>query len=193
MTKKKAIIYAVIFVVLVTITAIWKSFYFKDLTKDFPNVCKMVIAPSCQYYLMNISEQKKYEEAVKIQKVRIIENEKILKFYRKKMFNKCILSMTPKEADETVMKCSGLPDTASNAEKKKIDYFILKASDFTIQDIITDSLAIAEIQLQEFKDPKSAMKTLKHAKKVLKQNPYFSAYDEANKVLDQQMSQIKKK
>lgn len=193
MTKKKAIIYAVIFVVLVAITAIWKSFYFKDLTKDFPNVCKMVIAPSCQYYLMNISEQKKYEEAVKIQKVRIIENEKILKFYRKKMFNKCILSMTPKEADETVMKCAGIPDTATNAEKKKFDYFILKASDFTIQDIITDSLAIAEIQLQEFKDPKSAMKTLKHAKKVLKQNPYFSAYDEANKVLDQQMSQIKEK
>lgn len=193
MTKKKAIIYAVIFIVLVTITAIWKSFYFKDLTKDFPNVCKMVIAPSCQYYLMNISEQKKYEEAVKIQKVRIIENEKILKFYRKKMFNKCILSMTPKEADETVMKCAGIPDTATNAEKKKFDYFILKASDFTIQDIMTDSLAIAEIQLQEFKDPKSAMKTLKHAKKVLKQNPYFSAYDEANKVLDQQMSQIKEK
>lgn len=193
MTKKKAIIYAVIFVVLVAITAIWKSFYFKDLTKDFPNVCKMVIAPSCQYYLMNISEQKKYEEAVKIQKVRIIENEKILKFYRKKMFNKCILSMTPKEADETVMKCAGIPDTATNAEKKKFDYFILKASDFTIQDIITDSLAIAEIQLQEFKDPKSAMQTLKHAKKVLKQNPYFSAYDEANKVLDQQMSQIKEK
>ena len=193
MTKKKAIIYAAIFVILVAVTAVWKSFYFKDLTKDFPDVCKMVIAPSCQHYVMNISEQKKYEEAVKIQKVRVIENEKILKFYRNKMFNKCILSMTPKEADETVMKCAGLPDTASNAEKKKIDYFILKASDFTIQDIITDSLAIAEIQLQEFKDPKSAMQTLKHAKKVLKQNPYFSAYDEANKVLDQQMSQIKEK
>ena len=101
--------------------------------------------------------------------------------------------MTPKEADETVMKCAGIPDTATNAEKKKFDYFILKASDFTIQDIMTDSLAIAEIQLQEFKDPKSAMQTLKHAKKVLKQNPYFSAYDEANKVLDQQMSQIKEK
>lgn len=193
MTKKKAIIYAAIFVILVAVTAVWKSFYFKDLTKDFPDVCKMVIAPSCQHYVMNISEQKKYEEAVKIQKVRVIENEKILKFYRNKMFNKCILSMTPKEADETVMKCVGIPDTATNAEKKKFDYFILKASDFTIQDIMTDSLAIAEIQLQEFKDPKSAMKTLKHAKKVLKQNPYFSAYDEANKVLDQQMSQIKEK
>ena len=191
MTKKKALIYSIIFVILVSITAIWKSFYFKDLTKDFPDVCKMVIAPSCQYYIMNISEQKKYEEAVKIQKVRVIENEKILKFYRSKIFNKCLLSMTPKEADESILKCAGLPDTAANADRKKTDYFIIKAADFTIQDIVTDSLAIAEIQLNEFKDPDAAVKTLKNAQKVLNKNPYFSASQEAQKVVQTQLSQIK--
>ena len=47
------------------------------------------------------------------------------------------------------------------------DYFLLKTAEFTVRDIFIDSLAVSQIQYSEFKDKKSAVKTLKHMKKYL--------------------------
>lgn len=183
MTKKKAIIYSVIFIVLVCTTCIWKHFYLKNPTENFPDDCKLVVAPSCQIYLNKISEEKKYEEAVKIQKVRISENEKILSVYKFKMKNKSLLFKTSEEAEKELISCINKPDC-------KRDYYLLRACDITLRDIVLDSLVVAEIELKEFKDKKAALKTLKHAEKLVKKNKQFFAKDSATNALDIQIAQI---
>lgn len=193
MTKKKALVYFIIFILSVTLTTIWKKIYLKDLTANFPGVCKTVIAPSCQYYLTSISAEGKFKEAVEIQKVRIIENQNILNFYRKKLTNKCLLNKCSAEAEKIVHEIAKSEEKSPFMEKSKLDVFIFSAANFTIQDIVTDSVSIAEIQLKEFKDPESAIETLENAKKVLEKNPYYSAQKEALKLIEQQLKQIERK
>ena len=80
MTKKKAFIYLAIFVVLVGLTLIWKHFYLQDPSQKLAAPCKMVVSPACQAYIMAISLKGKSDEALEIQKIRIKENESVLKF-----------------------------------------------------------------------------------------------------------------
>lgn len=183
MTKKKALIYFLIFIVLVLLQRVWNHFYLLDPAAQFPKECKMVIESSCQDYINKITKEGKYEETVKIQKVRIKENEKILNFYKSKIFNKLLFFKNSKEAEKTLAACIDKPVC-------KRDYYLLKASDFTIRDIVIDSMAVAEIQLKELKDEEEAVKTLKHAKKILKQNNYFFAKDTLINTLDIQIAQI---
>lgn|SRR5574344_536977 len=184
MTKKKAIIYLIIFIVLVTSVQVLKRTFLYDDTKNFPKDCKIVIAPSCQVYINKITAQKKYAEAVKIQQVRIKENQKILAFYKFKIKDKCLFDMTAAEVQKSEQACIG-------SKKVKEDYLFLKTAEFTIQDILVDSLAVSQIQYNELKDKKSAVKTIKDAKKVLKNNKYFPARDVAFSLLDYQLSKLK--
>lgn len=183
MTKKKAFIYLLIFIVLVGCQRVWKHYYLMDPAKDFPEECKMTIEPSCQLYLNKISKEGKYEEAVKIQKVRINENEKILNFYKSRVFNKFLFYKTAKEVDEELKTCIDRPNC-------KKDYYLLKASDFTIRDIVIDSLAVSEIELKELKDKNAAIKTLKKARKIVRKNKFFFAKDSAINALDIQIAQL---
>lgn len=184
MTKKKALVYFVVFVVLVICAQVYKTVFLADPAAKLHPACKMVIAPSCQAYINEISAQKKYDEAVKIQKIRIKENEKILKFYKRKIVDKCLFEMTSKEAASALMACIG-------THKGKRDYFLLKTADFTIRDILIDSLAVSQIQYSELKDKKAAIATLKHARKIIKQNKYFTGREEAFKLIDKEMSELK--
>lgn len=188
MTKKKGLIYFIIFILMVSVTYVWQKYYLASPTEKFPDVCKMVIAPSCQYYVTNLSEKGKYAEAVKIQKVRISENEKILNFFKHKINNKCLLGMSPKEADDTLKACHGIP---AKEEKAKMDYFILSTADFTIQDIVTDSISVSRIERKEFKQPEEALKTLKKAKRIVEKNEFFSLRKEALKLLDAEIKQTR--
>lgn len=184
MTKKKALIYLVIFIVLVGLTLIWKHFYLQDPTKKLAAPCQMVVSPACQAYIMDISLKGKYDEALEIQKIRIKENESVLKFYKRKITDKCLFQMTAKEAEDSLYACIG-------TQKGKRDYYLLRTAEFTVRDIIIDSLAVSQIQYSEFKDKKAAIKTLKHAKKILKQNKYVSNRDLMFDVINKELSELK--
>lgn len=185
MTKKKAIIYTIIFIVLVTSAQVWKTTFLKDPALYFNDMCKNVLAPSCQVYINQITQEKKYEETVTIQKERIRRNTQVLSFYRHKITDKCLLSMTAKEADEALSACAG------KLTGKK-DFFLLKTSQRTIQDIVLDSLIVAQIQFQELNDTKAAIKTLQNAKKVLKQNKYMPERDAGIDYIDKRIEELSK-
>ena len=92
--------------------------------------------------------------------------------------------MNTKEAENSL-----IPRIDTQDGKK--DYYLLKTAEFTVKDILTDSFAVSQIQYSEFKDKKAAMKTLKQAEKVLKQNTYISNRDELFKLIEKEMSEIK--
>lgn len=183
MTKIKAIVYFVIFVVLVSLTQIWKVNYLEDPASKLPDACKMVISPACQAYINKITAEKKYEETVNIQKIRIKENEQLLSFFKRKVKDKTLFKMTSKEADDKLKACINTPVC-------KQDYFLLKTADFTIRDILVDSLAVSQIHYSELKDKKSALKTLKHVEKIILKNKYFERYDDAVKIINKESSEI---
>lgn len=184
MTKKKALVYFVIFVVLVSLTQIWKVYYLEDPASKLPDACKMVISPACQAYINKITAEKKYDETVNIQKIRIKENEELLSFFKRKIKDKTLIKMTSKEADDKLKACIDTPIC-------KQDYFLLKTADFTIRDILFDSLAVSQIQYTELKDKESAEKTLKHIEKIILKNKYFERYDDAIKIIDKEKSELK--
>lgn len=183
MTKKKAIIYTIIFIVLVTSAQVWKTTFLKNPSEQFNDMCKNVLAPSCQIYLNQITQEKKYEETIKIQQERIRQNKLILSFYHRKIANKCLLSMDAKEAENELTRCEEKP-----AGKK--DLFLLKTSQVTIQDIVLDSLIVSKIQKDELKDTKAAIKTLKNAKKVLEQNKYMPEREAIIEHLNQKIKDL---
>lgn len=184
MTKRKAIMYLIILAILVTAAQIWKTNYLSDPASKLPDPCKMVISGQCQQYINKITAEKKYEETVSIQKIRIRENEQLLKFFKKKIQDKCLFEMTAQEADESLQACIGTP-------KGKRDYFLLKTADFTIRDILVDSLAVSQMQYSELHDKKAAEKTLKHAKKIIKNNKYFEKRADAFKIIEKELSELK--
>ena len=184
MTKKKAIIYLIIFIVLVTTVQVWKVNFLQSDEKNLPEPCKMVVSTSCQAYINQAVEEKKYEEVVKIKQIRIRENEKLLKFFKSKITNKCLLQMDEKEAAASLYACI---DTT----KGKNDYYLLKTADFTIRDIILDSFDVAQIQYTEFKDKKAAQKTLKKTQKLINQNKYIIKRDKILEVVNNALSNIK--
>lgn len=184
MSKPKAFIYFIIFIILVFAAQDFKKQLLYNPSENFHDMCKNVMAPSCQVYLNGITKEKKYKEAVEIQKERIRQNEQVLNIFKFKTHNKFLLFKTSKEAEKTLAACMDKPNC-------KKDYFLLKVSDETIKEIVLDSLIVSEIQYNEMKDPKSALKTLKHAKSVVKANKYFFATEQALKEIDRQISQIK--
>ena len=55
MTKRKAIMYLIIFAVLVTAAQTWKTNYLSDPASKLPDPCKMVISSQCQQYINKIN------------------------------------------------------------------------------------------------------------------------------------------
>ena len=121
---------------------------------------------------------------MKIQKIRIKENEKLLKFYKSKVVDKCLFQMDAKEAQDSLYACIG-------TRKGLRDYYLLRTAEFTVRDIFVDSLAVSQIQYSEFKDKKAAIKTLKHLQKILKQNKYVTNRDVMFKIIDKELAEIK--
>lgn len=184
MTKKKALIYLIIFIAAVWSSAIFRYLVLNDPAQKLAPECKMVVSTQCQQYVLKLSAEKKYEEAIQIQKIRIKENESILKFYKSKLTNKKLLKMDSKEAQESLL-------SVMDTKEGKKDYFLLKTAEFTVKDILTDSLAVSQIQYSEFNDKKNAIKILKHAQKILNQNTYVSNREDLLKIIDKEMSEIK--
>ena len=184
MTKKKAIIYSIIFVVLFCASLIFRAYVLYDPSKEFNENCKNVFAPSCQMYVKDITAQKKYDEAIAIRKERIRQSKQIVNLYKRRVTDKCLLQMTEKEADEALVSCIG-------KEKGRIDYLLLKTIDSVIQDIVVDSITIANLELKANNDAKAAYKTLKSAKSVLKKNPYVHGQPEAINYLNIRMEKLK--
>ncbi len=184
MTKKKILIYLIIFVAAVWGSAMFRHTVLTDPAEDLAPVCKNVVSPQCQTYVLQISSQKKFDEALQIQKVRIKENESLLKFYKSKIVDKCLFEMDAKEAQNSLQACIG-------TQKGLRDYFLLKTAEFTVRDIFIDSLAVSQIQYSEFKDKKSAVKTLKHMQKILKNNKYVTNRDIMFKIIDKELAEIK--
>lgn len=183
MTKKKAIMYSIIFVVLFCAALIFRAAVLYDPSKDFNDLCKNVFAPSCQVYINKITEEKKYDEVLVIRKERIRQSKQIVNFYKKRITDKCLLQMTEKEADESLMACIG-------KEKGRIDYLLLKTTDTVIQDIMADSVAIAQIQADEQESPDKAYYTLKSARNLLKKNPYVHKQSETLQFINRLMSEL---
>ena len=184
MTKKKAIMYSIIFVVLFCAALIFRAVVLYDPSKDFNDMCKNVFAPSCQMYIKEITAQKKYDEAITIRKERIRQSKQIMNFYKRRITDKCLLQMTQKEADESLMSCIG-------KEKGRIDYLLLKTTDTVIQDIVVDSVAVANLELKANDDTSAAYKTLKSAKNILKKNPYVYGQPEAINYINMKMKKLK--
>ncbi len=183
MTQKKAVIYSIIFVILFCASLIFRAAVLYDPSKDFNDMCKNVFAPSCQVYINQITENKKYDEALTIRQERIRQSKQILNVYKSRITDKCLLQMSEKEADEALIACIG-------KEKGKIDYLLLKTADSVIQDIVADSIAISVIQNNEQKSSQKAYSTLKSAKKLLKKNPYVHKQPEQIEYLQKLMSQL---
>lgn len=184
MTKKRALVYLIIFVVAFWASAAYRCSVKNNPAEKFVDECKNVFDTRCQQYVLKISSEKKYEEALAIQQVRIKENQKTLKFYKSKLTDKCLLQMTAKEAEESLISCINKP-------KGKKDYFLLKTAEFIVKDIFVDSIAVAQIQYNEFHDKKAAEKTLKNAKKVLSQNLYVSGREDMFRFIDSMLKGLK--
>lgn len=185
MTKIKALIYLIIFIVLIFAAQDFKKKLLYNPSEKFNAMCKNVMEPSCQVYLNKITKEKKYKEAIEIQNERLRQNKQVLNIFKFKIANKFLLIKTSKEADKMLLACM-------EKQNCKKDYFLLKVSDDTLRDIVLDSLITAEIQYNELKDPKSAIETLKHAQYIVKTNRYFYARQETLKEIDKQIAQIKK-
>lgn len=184
MTKKKALIYLIIFIVAVTAAQLWKNELKKNPAEKFNAMCNNVLAPSCQVYLNKITKEKKYKEAVEIQQERIRQNKQVLGIYKLKTSNKLLLFKNTEEVNKELIACI-------NTSKCKKDYFLIKVSDDTIRDIVLDSLIISEIQQKELNDSKAALKTIKQAKYIVKTNRFFYARKEALKEINKQIEELK--
>ena len=183
MTKKKAIMYGIIFIVLFCASLIFRTIVLYNPSENFNDMCKNVFAPSCQVYVGQLLKDKKYDEAAMIQKEKIRQSKQILNVYKRKTTDKCLYKMTAKEADESLMSCIGKP-------KGKTDYYLLKTSTAVVQDIVMDSVALAQIQSDEQEDTVAAYRTLKSAKKMLKDNPYVPNQKEAIEYLEKLISNL---
>lgn len=184
MTKKKALIYFVILVVSVSLTAVFKHFFLTDPAKDFPDVCKIAIGPNCTQYLSSLTQEKKYDEAVKIQLVRIHDNKSVLRTFKRKISNKDLLKMDNKKGIEILLSCA-------DTEICKKDYYLLEAAIVTVKDIVNDLVFIADIQENQYKDNVAARKTLNEAIKVLKKNLYVAGSEDTIKALSEKVESLK--
>lgn len=183
MTKQKIIIYTIIFIVLVTSVQVWKNVFLKNPADNFNPMCKNVLAQSCQIYINQITQEKKYEETLLIQLERLRLNKQILSFYKRKITNKQILKAPEKEADALVQ-------ASMEKDFGKKDYFLFKTAQITVQDILVDSFVIAQIYKNELSDKKSAVKILKSAKKIAQDNPYMFNQQKLLEYIDLELEKL---
>ncbi len=161
----------------------------KTMTKDYSEnlslSCKEVLSPECQEYLIIITKDKKFEEAINIQGVRIWENEKLLNSTKVKIQDKKWLDMTAADIDKKFAELQAqAPPRTLNKDGNPIfeqfekDYSWILDNNETLRDIIMDILVVSTIQRKELKDKEGALNTLKQGQKILDQNKYCEQYDE---------------
>lgn len=184
MTKKKMLIYFIIFIVSVSITAVFKHYFLIDPAKDFPEVCKIAIGPNCTQHLRALVEEQKYDDVVKILKVRICDNKALLASFKSKISNKDLLKMNSTKVLENLLSCKDL-------ERCKADYYLLETAIVTVKDIVNDSITVADIQENQYKDNAMARKSLKSAIDVLEKNVYVSSADDTIKALSEKIESLK--
>jgi len=183
MTKKKIIIYTIIFLISTALSIWYKYAVAHNTAQNFNEACKMVINTTCQQYIIKISNEKKFEEAITIQKVRIKENEKLLKYYKRKISNKKLLKMNYEELTKSF-------NNDINTPKGKNDYYLLKTAEFTTMEIIIDAIAVAQIEYKEFNNHNEAIKILKKAKRIAQKNPYITNNNKIIEELSKKISTI---
>ena len=81
MTKKKIIIYTIIFLLSVCLSGLYKYKVANDPALKFNDACKVVINTTCQQYLNKISSEKKYSEILEIKNKTHLEMAKYLNRY----------------------------------------------------------------------------------------------------------------
>lgn len=184
MTKKKALIYFLILIVSVSITAICKYYFLTDPAKDFPEACQIAIGPNCTQYLIVLMNEKKYEDVVKILRVRVQDNKNLLSTFKRKIANKDLLKMDNGKVLEAFMACNDVEDC-------KNDYFTLETAIVTVKDIVNDLILMADIEENQYKDKSAAIKTLKEAINILEKNIYVSGSEYTIKALSEKIDSLK--
>lgn len=184
MTKKKALVYLLIAIISISVTAFLNYFFLRDKTKNFAKECQPAIAPSCQSHIDTLTKSKKFTEAITILQERKSENEQILRNFKRKINNKNLLKMNAKDATDTLLKCA-------EDEKCKMDFMILGAMKYTINDIVLDSRIIAQIEINELKQQDKSQKILEKAIKFVEKQEYYSNKEQALKVLQNQLEETK--
>lgn len=178
----------------------------KHFTKkpELGKSCENIFSMECQDYLVKITNEKKYEETVKIQSVRIKETEKLLDNNKNKIIEKSLFSMNAKEADEYYNKRLSELEKKNGGKQKydeigapvfeefEKDYAHLLYNNKLIGDIILDSMVVATIQRKELKDYYASIYTLKNAKKVLDENGYAADLDTYSKMIERNIKKAEK-
>lgn len=77
-----------------------------------------------------------------------------------------------------------------NTEQGKKDYFLLKTAEFTLMDIIADSVTVAQIQHKEFGKTKDAIKTISNAINLLNKNKFVTNQEKIIEFLENQLLQL---
>lgn len=184
MTKKKIIIYTIIFIISVGLSGLYKYKVANDPALKFNDACKVVINTTCQQYLNKISSEKKYSEILEIKKVRIKENEKLIKYYKNELKNKNLLKIDSATVEKTLMACI-------DQSSCKQDYFLLKTAEFTIMELVIDSIDVSQLLNHEFYSPKESIKTLNKAKRIVNKNKYITNQTKIIEYLDKELAKIK--
>ena len=184
MTKKKIIIYTIIFLLSVCLSGLYKYKVANDPALKFNDACKVVINTTCQQYLNKISSEKKYSEILEIKKVRIKENEKLIKYYKNELKNKNLLKIDSAAVEKTLMACI-------DQSSCKQDYFLLKTAEFTIMELVIDSIDVSQLLNHEFYSPKESIKTLNKAKRIVNKNKYITNQTKIIEYLDKELDKIK--
>lgn len=176
MTKKKALMYFIILIVAVMVTSVCKHYFLTDPAQDFPDVCKIAIGPNCSQYLNVLVNEKKYDEFLEIQKVRIYDNKALLARFKRKISNKDLLKLDNTKVMDTLLTC------ADDAECKK-DFYILGTIVDTVKDIVNDLISVAGVYENHYNDAATARRFLNEAISILEKNMYVSGADDTIKAL----------
>ena len=190
---KKNIVYILIigvFLLILAAAAVWTQKVKSEKSKDLPGECNMIFDMKCQDYLIKITKQKKFDEALKIQRKRAQETEKIININKSKVKNKAWLNSNSEQIDkeysnlkkekEQKVKNNEVEafdkDGAPLFDDFEKDYSLIIDNNYALRDFLLDSLIIAAIESKELKNNDKALAVVQHAKDVLTENKYYIYY-----------------
>ena len=207
---KKNIIYILVvgLVLLVLAAVAVLSPKVADYHEDgMPAACNMIFDVKCQDYLIKITKQKKFVEALRIQRKRAFETLKIINANKNKVKNKTWLTLDSEKLDEEYAKLKKIKE--QKLKNKEIeaydkdgtplfddfekDYSLLIDNNYSLRDFLLDSLIIAAIESKELKNDSAALEAVQNAKKVLNDNKYYNYYDQHLGVLDRNIKKYSTK
>lgn len=176
MNRKKAAVYLSVLLILTFVSYFVNKDFLLIKTTKLPDMCKVVFTPECGLYMNKLIRDEDYVNAEKLLEIRIYENKKVLSHYKNKLKDKSLLNMQWKEIDEAAKK-------SSTPINKNVDYEIMVTNNVIVNDIISDSLILADIQSDKLNKKIEPFMTRTAAKIVLSENKYFIFYDNYSKKL----------